>query len=35
VESNGAPDQLFVQRVLLLGIAICLGALFTFFGRRP
>ncbi len=31
---DGAPDQLFVQRVLLLGIAFCLGALFTFFGRR-
>ena len=31
---EGAPDQLFVQRVLLLGIAFCLGALFTFFGRR-
>ena len=31
---EGAPDHLFVQRVLLLGIAFCLGALFTFFGRR-
>ena len=31
---DGAPDQMFVQRVLLLGIAFCLGALFTFFGRR-
>lgn len=31
---DGAPDQFFVQRVLLLGIAFCLGALFTFFGRK-
>jgi len=31
---EGAPDHLFVQRVLLFGIAFCLGALFTFFGRR-
>jgi|GraSoi_2013_40cm_1033754.scaffolds.fasta_scaffold56065_2 hypothetical protein len=31
---DGAPDQFFVQRVLLLGIAFCLGALFTFLGRK-
>ncbi|HZP93002.1 MAG TPA: hypothetical protein VFB20_08985 [Burkholderiales bacterium] len=31
---GGPPDQLFVERALLLGIAFCLGALFTFFGRR-
>lgn len=31
---DGAPDQFFVQRVLLLGIAFCLGALFTFFARK-
>jgi hypothetical protein len=31
---GGPPDEMFVERTLLLGIAFCLGALFTFFGRR-